>query len=467
MKKRLVTTTILLLFLLPFVFADSVSTPSQATISPLGEATFNVLITNTEQNKDTFMLQLSDVTWSLRTGYTPDFTTGVTLQPGESKNIVAHIKPGSSITAGTYFVELQARSLGAGQTQNSMFIIRVDPTFVDYNITIGSQIIGSTSIDPSKTSSVGVLITNNYPVDLQNITVTAQSKFINKNVIVDVPPESTKIVEFSVNIDGSTPKQQDPINITVIQGNRVISSASDILYINEYKLPYASNVTVTHHFFYTVDQIIFTNTENAQKTQDAMVLKPSTSAILFTSPAATTTQFDNQTYFVWSSISLNPGQTYTVTIVEDYREIAIVIVIILILIIAYYSMRCPIIVKKKAFAIHKKDTGNNEIKVIIQLRNRSNRYIEQTRVLERLPIIHKVEPDFGPGTPEPKFRRHGNTEVILDWDIALAPKEERIFTYKIKSALPIVGEYTLHPTVVQYGKKNKRVASDPYRLVID
>jgi hypothetical protein len=128
--------------------------------------------------------------------------------------------------------------------------------------------------------------------------------------------------------------------------------------------------------------------------------------------------------------------------------------------------RSPVIINKKAFGIRKKDIGNNEIKVVLHVKNRTGKFLEKVRVLERLPIIHKVQPDFGPETPEPKFRR-SHEGVVLDWDIALAPREERIFTYRITSALPIVGEYTLRPCVVQYGPKGKRTSSEPYRLQID
>jgi hypothetical protein len=135
--------------------------------------------------------------------------------------------------------------------------------------------------------------------------------------------------------------------------------------------------------------------------------------------------------------------------------------------VLYYQLRSPIIVKKKAYALHKKDTGNNEIKIVLYLKNRTNKTLEKVRVLDRLPIIHRVEPDFGAGTPEPKFRRSGAEGIILDWDIVLAPQEERIFTYRIKSALPIVGEFTLKPCVVQYGHGGKRTNSPPFRLLID
>ncbi len=226
------------------------------------------------------------------------------------------------------------------------------------------------------------------------------------------------------------------------------------------------DVISSKHFLYTEHDITFTNTEGALKKLDASIQKPSTYAILRTAPGAKTEEFDGVQYLVWEGVSLNPNETYKVQVIEDYRPVAGAGIILLLIIIAYYSLRSPIIVKKKAYAIHKKDTGNNELKIVLYIMNRTGRTLEKVRVLDRLPIIHRVEEDFGPGTPEPKYRK-SHDGIILDWDIALAPREERIFTYKVKSSLPLVGEFTLKPCIVQYGSKGRRTSSGEYRLVID
>lgn len=470
MKKTL-TTTLIILFLLPFAFAQiSVSSNDvafQKTISPLGEASFDVIVENEGDLADVFVLELSDVAWSLKTKYTPDYTTGIPLEKGNTKEVTVYMKPNQNIAPGTYYVELRIKSQVTKEYKSHIFIITVDPKFVDYSVNIKADVLEPTSIDPAKTNSIKVSLRNDYPVYLENVSVEAKSNFIDRKTFIDVPPKTEKIVEFSLNIDSSTPKQEDTLSIIAKHQNKEIATVSKTLFIKEYKLPYKADVVKSSGFLFEKSEITFTNTEDATKTQDALVAKPRTTAILITVPAAATDKFDEKDYLVWSGLSLGPGESYTVTVIQDYRPIAGAFIAILIIVILYFSYRSPILVKKKAYGVHKKDTGNNEIKVMIHLRNRSGRFIEKVRVLERLPMIHKAEPEFGPSTPEPKFRRQGNAEIILDWDIALAPHEERIFMYKVKSALPVVGEYSLKPCVVQYGHKGRRVTSEPTRIFLD
>lgn len=469
MKKRILTFIVFFALLTSIVFAQNAivlgKQTQEAVISPLGEAKFTVKVTNSQNVDDIFVLELSDVAWSLRAADTPDVTTGIMLDPGESKTSLLYMKPSENAAEGTHYLELRVKSTNTGKYTSELFVVKVDPKVVDYSIKIPVDVL-ETSIDPARTNSVKVLIKNPYPVYLQNISVSASSKFLNKNVVVEISPKSEKIIDFSLNIDSSTPKQEDIMGVSVKQLGKEIGSAKETLSIKEYKLPYKQDLSAEKGFLSTIYRYTFTNTEKAQKTQDIMVEKISTFGLLTTNPVAEAAVFDNKDYFLWKAVALKPDETHNVVIVKDYRQFAVGILVIILIIILYYAFRSPIIVAKRGYGLHKKDTGNNEIKVVLHIKNRSRRFIEKVRVLERLPIIHRVEPDFGPETPEPKFRR-SHDGIMLDWDISLAPKEERVFTYKIKSTLPIVGEYTLRPCVVQYGHKAKRTSSAPYRLVID
>ncbi|MEK6886882.1 MAG: hypothetical protein AABW88_03545 [Nanoarchaeota archaeon] len=470
MKKRLFAFAIIVL-LLPFVSAEVTriilqKQTAETTISPLGEAKFEIEVENANGVADSFYLELSDVAWSLRTLNTPDATTGIFLEPNEKVKSTVYVKPGDNVLEGTHYVELRVRSVETGKYSSELFIIKVDPKVIDYSVKVLAEILEPTSIDPARTNSVRVLIKNPYPVHLINITVSANSKFLNKDVVVDIPPKSDKIIEFGLNIDSTTPKQEDLAVIVITQNGREMAHIEKILSIKEYRLPYKQEVSSERVFLGTLHKYVFTNTEGAQKTQDIMVQKLSTAAFLITNPLAGAEVFDGKNYFIWKAVTLNPNESYSVIIKEDYKQYVLTVLIIVLVLILYFGFRSPIIIKKKAYAIHKKDTGNNEIKVVLYVKNRSWRTLEKVRVLDRLPGIHRVEEDFGPGTPEPKYRK-SHDEMILDWDIILSPKEERIFTYKIKSALSLVGEFTLKPCVVQYGHKGKRTSSAPYRLIID
>lgn len=472
MKKSAVLFAFLFAVLaVPFAFSENVGISvgkeqSEASISPLGEAAFAVTITNTDPGQDLFVLELSDVAWSLRTTKASDVTTGFALGGYESKKITIYIKPIEKISEGTYFVELRIRSTETGKTASALFAIKIDPKIIDYAVKIPIEVLEPVPIDPEKATSIKILLKNPHPVYLINISVEVTSKFLNRKTVVDIPPESEKILDFTLNIDKSTPKQEDKLEVVVKQNENLMASAQKTLYINDYRLPYEKSEEARKGFLYTKHIITFTNTEKIRKTQDVMIPALKTYALLLTKPEAETKEFNGKLYLVWTGLSLAPDEKFTVTVTEDYRIFAVVGIFIVALIIIYWLHRSPIVVKKKAYAIRKKDTGNNEIKVVLHVKNRSSRELNKVRVFDRLPGIHRIDEDFGPGTPEPKYRR-SRQGMVLDWDISLAAKEERVFSYKLQSDLPIVGEFTLKPCIVQYGLNNRRTSSAPYRLVID
>jgi len=471
MQKRLLT-ALLVLLLIPLAFSQSIVTSEEAEItkaeiSPLGEAEFDITIINTNGEDDVFILTPSDVFWSLRTEYLPDYTTGVELSAFEAYNTKIYVKPTGEIEEGIYYFELLIRSENTGTKSSQIFTIKVDPRIIDYTVTLPTKVIGTTAIDPRKTGSIKVLIENPYPVYITGAEIEATSKFLNKKTSLEIPPKSEKVIEFSLNVDKSTPKQTDDLEIVITQGENELSRTTTTIYIKEFKLPYKVEVTTAKKFLRTINTIKFTNTENTEKSQDAIFLRPKTISYISTDPESTISEFDNDKYLVWTGLALNPGEEFTVNVTEDYRQLSAFLLAILLIIVGYFIFRSPIVVTKKAIPVHKGNVGNNEIKVMLHVRNRSNKMFSRVRVLERLPRIHKIEEDFGPGTPEPKYRRHPAEGVVLDWDISLDPKEERIFVYRIKSALPIIGEFELKPCIVQFGDNNRRTSSNITKLRID
>ena len=387
--------------------------PNIIAVSVIGNAKFDIEVTNGNAASDVYYLELSDVSWSLRTLNTPDATTGIFLEPSEKAKSVVYIKPNENVVEGTHYVELRIRSSETGEYTSELFIINIDARKIDYSVKVPAEVLEPTSIDPAKTNSVKVLIKNPYPVHLINVSVSANSKFLNKDIIVDIPPKSEKIIEFALNLDSTTPKQEDLVTILVMQNGRELAFTEKILSIKEYRLPYKQDVSVEKVFLGRLHKYIFTNTEGSQKTQDIMIQKMATPAFLITTPSAGTDIFDGKTYFIWKAVTLNPNESYSVIVKEDYKQYVITFLIAALVLILYFGFRSPIIIKKKAYAIHKKDTGNNEVKVVLYIKNRSFRTLEKVRVLDRLPGIHRVEEDFGPGTPEPRYRKHGMGEIIL------------------------------------------------------
>ena len=94
--------------------------------------------------------------------------------------------------------------------------------------------------------------------------------------------------------------------------------------------------------------------------------------------------------------------------------------------------------------------------------------IKDVRIMDRLPKLSGISEDFGAETPEPKIRKHDTQGFVLDWEnIFLESGEERIFSYRIESKLPIVGKVELKPVVAVYGPDKKRTNSNSFNLYVD
>lgn len=97
------------------------------------------------------------------------------------------------------------------------------------------------------------------------------------------------------------------------------------------------------------------------------------------------------------------------------------------------------------------------------MKNRSGRNLKNIKVMDRLPRLSGIDEEFGAQTPEPKIVRHAREGFILDWNISLEPGDERIFSYTIKSKLPIVGTLELKPLVAELSN-GKRAASNSFSI---
>ena len=122
-------------------------------------------------------------------------------------------------------------------------------------------------------------------------------------------------------------------------------------------------------------------------------------------------------------------------------------------------------VKKESEVLKIEDQGVSHLKVLLHLKNRSNKPVDEVKLIDRVPPIASIDRDFAMGTLHPdKVIRHEHKGTILKWNIStLDPYEERIISYNIISKLKIIGGVTLPNAVVKFkgkGKKTRRILSN-------
>ena len=150
------------------------------------------------------------------------------------------------------------------------------------------------------------------------------------------------------------------------------------------------------------------------------------------------------------NLSLKAGESKTIIIVIDYKPLWIVIVLILILIaLLYYYLRPAIRITKKAFKFKKDKDGLIEIKVMLHVKNTSNKTTKDVKVIDLLPRMVKPVAEFG--TLKPVKAQKSLHGIRFIWEIPLLEKHsERVISYVVKSALPVIGTITLPSASIQY-----------------
>ena len=104
------------------------------------------------------------------------------------------------------------------------------------------------------------------------------------------------------------------------------------------------------------------------------------------------------------------------------------------------------------------DSGISKMKVLLHVKNRTGKVIDNILVTDRIPHIAEIIKDFEVGTLKPeKMIKHEKQGVLLRWTFSqLEPYEERIITYMVKTKLNIVGGFCLPSAMVKFKNKKKK-----------
>lgn len=129
------------------------------------------------------------------------------------------------------------------------------------------------------------------------------------------------------------------------------------------------------------------------------------------------------------------------------------IFIIAFLIVSLRYVGSPKVLKR--YRLTKTFTGEKEIIVSLDVRNKSNHMLKDVYVKDYVPSIAKVVEKFE--TLKPILRRAGpGTQLVWKID-QLRPREERILNYRIKPTMEIVGQIKLPRAYMSFTDKKKQI----------
>ncbi|HIH10598.1 TPA: hypothetical protein HA241_00230 [Candidatus Woesearchaeota archaeon] len=443
-------------------------TPIKNQITLGEEASFQLTITNNAhqtQRYSTYSLQ-SGQGWSVDPSPLRDKI--IELAAGESRSTKIVARPLDNFQPGIYYVQISVESDLGERYSESLKVYLGSERLSRYLPSLKATLDMNDKIDPRQSLSIKLFLENKNPLNLSDLTVKIQSdipEFVQETV-VDVPPLERKTIEFTI-IPNKYQQPKESVLFFVFEQNgqtvKVLEKKIEVLPLLP---PFVTTLTTDSVFLKNINSLRVLNPGNVRNTQEVEVPLTLTAAILSSGGGKIVMQ-DNQRHLVWD-VSLGPGEETTIYFVTNYRLALYLLLIVMVILIAYLYLRSPLEIRKTATTAKSMEGGLSEIKITLELRNKSKKAVKHVKVTDLVPTIANVEKSLELGTlkPEQVHNTAHGTKVI--WSLAeIDAQEHRLITYKVKAKLHILGTFSLPRATVTFERskgKHRKIYSNLSRL---
>lgn len=435
--------------------------PSQQSIGQDEKASYNVTLLHDYPNIEFFEIYSPEVLWDIRTTeplHVPPkkpFTTTLTIQP-------------LNINPGLYGVPIHVKRTGTNQLKKALVYMEVTgpPATTTYLPAIRGTVEMPSAVDPRQEIPIIIHLENQNRRNLTRLSVKVRSGVINQDYVASLDPLARKTFTFTARIDASTPPQRDTLKVSIIASEGDQGFQFDLPPVEYDISPFRQlvpTIEVSRDFLKTTRLVTVTNSGNTVLQEPYAYPLPWYERIFTrTRPKARV----EQGALVWD-IALNTGHSATFQVTTNYRPLAVVIVLAAIITVLYYLFRSPLVINKSATVLSTREGGISELKILLELRNRSGKPIHQTAVVDLVPRIAEVLKEHEVGTLAPsKVVRHERKGTIVKYEVGdIMPYEERVISYKIKSSLSILGGVSLPVAVAKFvthaGKERTTSSNTP------
>jgi|TARA_B100001971_G_C18233128_1_gene565253 hypothetical protein len=472
---------ILVLFLsLPFGYGQNDSTENvtledftvkltpienDITIDELAE--FDLTITNNLQPKDEFRVYtLSYPDWDI---LTKPLINPITVEVGtySTETIKLFIDPLHVTSTGRYAVSLNVRSKKTDKVVKKDAEVTIKSTeslIGGYVPTVTANVNMPSSIDPRKEIPIRIELKNQNIIDYPELTMKVESNTIKEELKMKLGPNEEKTIGLTKKVGLFEKPQNDMVQITLLMEDKVITGPLiQPIEIIEYS---ATEEESEKSFLKTVKKI--TVSSNDEGFKGPIKIEATQLGNLFTStyPRAKILKENGKEYYTFDVELQN--NVMEIRIVENYSPLFLVIILTVITIAVYFLYRSPLIMGKASQGVERKEGGISQLKIVLTVKNRSKKPIQAVDVIDKVPNIVDVEKEVHIGILQPsKILKHEKKGSIIKWSIdELHVGEERVISYRIKSRLPIIGDFTLESAVARFKHQGKERISHSNTLSV-
>ncbi len=421
-------------------------------------AHFEIKIRNDRSEPTEFhVTNLNFPTWDIRTEPIAN-PISLLINPHEQASIDILVDPLKIREIGTYAVHV---SVGIQETDEyvdvplKVIVLSTDTLIQGYVPTVLASVSIPEDIDPRQEVPIKVTLSNQNVINYEKLELRVDSLLFKKTFETTLGPKEERVLEFSASLDPLTPPQKDNLVITAHYYNRsIINPIAKEYSVTQYleAVPQESQkgfLTTVLRYDLRSNNPAYTGTYEAPTTLLHSIFSSE-------KPNAEVLTKEGRRYFSWDLQF--QGNDMQVMVKRNYVPLLVILVLIVTLFILYLVLRSPLIIIKESGNIVKKEGGISELSLIIHIRNRGQKKLDDIEVTDVAPSLVAVEREVSMGSLQPnkilKHEKKGHT--IIKWNVhALEPSEERVLSYKIKSRLSILGNFNL-PAATAVFKQDKK-----------
>jgi hypothetical protein len=444
MKKSVILMLFLLVIMSSSVFALSVDVePINPGIFPGEEATFELTVTNTDNDYQDVEVKTLAYDWKLVEG---EALFG--LSAGVSKTLQLAYQEKIARAPGFYDVNILVKS-DESRVEDYVTIEVIDKTKF-----LNAKLI-TKEVDPRMPALVSINITNKYNKNIEPVKLFVESDLFSETLDLELGANEYSNLIFELDLDPATLEGDHAISFKAI-------SDADIVYLNK-----DLNLKITR--YENLNSILeeFSGFivwgENLTETNDGNSIMQRFYTKEFTGLTKSFTKFSPEPTFVKSeegrliaqwNYELQPGETFNLYHKTNFGTTLIVLILIgLVITLLYYVLRKPVVISKKVMALHSSKGKIALMKVVIYVKNKRGYPLTNVTLLEKIPKMIKAPTQFG--NDKPQVGVVGNNTRLV-WSASLRPKQEKVFSYKIESSVKFIGKIRLPRSVAIIKLKGRK-----------
>lgn len=422
--------------------------PEEQSIKANESATFSLKIAHEGASPETFELFSQDIVWDVQT------EKALSISPGKDGDSVKFTMRPLYVAPGYYGIPLTVRQAGTSNSVKKVVRLRLQDPYGDksgYIPAIKGLLKLNKQINPSEEVVISLQLENQNMRDLSKLDVKLRSKLLNKDVVTTLAPLEKKELEFNLVLDPKTPPQKDLMKISLFAYEGERSYQFDIP-LEEYEIVSYGRVdkklSEEESFLKKTVKISLENIGNIAR-KEIVAEKKSFFPSLFTKVSPDAKREKGE--YNWE-VLLNVGETQTITLTTNYWPLFIFGVVLFCALFAYYLLRSPVVLKKKAKIVNTKEGGISELKIILSVKNRSSKHVNNIRIIDMVPKLAEYVKHLEPGTLQPyKDQTPTQQGSLLHWKIdSIDPRGDVLITYRIKNTLSVLEGLTLPVAVAKF-----------------